>query len=249
MDHRDLVLGEDDEFRFHCHDGLDCFKKCCRDINICLTPYDVLRMKNFLGLSSGEFLDKYTIKVPVHHSGFSIVQIKMSEEDNLKCPFITPKGCRVYPERSWSCRIAPVDMLGGGKYSFAFESSRCHGLNEAKTQTIKEWVRDQGLEIYEEMEQGFSEIPKHLKLAVNRETDEKIIKLAFMACYDLDKFRSFLLDNPSLCEKMDINEEILNQIKHDDVQLMKFGFKLLSSGPERLKDLLTGGVEIYDTIS
>lgn len=208
-----------------------------------------LEDEKFPGPFFRRVLDKYTIKVPVHHSGFSIVQIKMSEEDNLKCPFITPKGCRVYPERSWSCRIAPVDMLGGGKYSFAFESSRCHGLNEAKTQTIKEWVRDQGLEIYEEMEQGFSEIPKHLKLAVNRETDEKIIKLAFMACYDLDKFRSFLLDNPSLCEKMDINEEILNQIKHDDVQLMKFGFKLLSSGPERLKDLLTGGVEIYDTIS
>ncbi|MDR3600030.1 MAG: YkgJ family cysteine cluster protein [Desulfosporosinus sp.] len=242
MDHRDLVLNEDSEFNFHCHDGLDCFKKCCRDINIFITPYDVLRMKNFLGISSGEFLEKYTLMVPVHHSGLSIVQIKMSEEDNLKCPFITPKGCRVYQERPWSCRIAPVDMLGEGKYSFAFESSRCHGLNETKSQTIKEWVRDQGLEIYEEMERGFSEIPEQLKLTVNQKTDKNIIKLFFMACYDLDKFRNFLINNSSLYEKMNLNEEILDRIRHDDVQLMKFGFKLLASGPDRLKDLLTGGL-------
>jgi hypothetical protein len=201
-------------------------------------------MKNFLGISSGEFLEKYTIKVPVDHHGFAIVQIKMSEEDNLICPFITPKGCGVYPERPWACRIAPVDMLSGGKYSFCFESSRCHGLNETKAQTIKEWVRDQGLEIYEEMEQGFSEIPEHLKLTSDQETNEKIIKLikiSFMACYDLDKFRNFLLNNPSLYEEMDLNEEILDRIRYDDVQLMKFGFKLLSPGPDRLIDLLTLG--------
>jgi len=239
MDHRYLVLDGDSEFKFHCHDGLDCFKKCCRDINIFLTPYDVLRMKNFLGISSGEFLEKYTLKVHVPQTGFSIVHIKMSEEDNLKCPFITPNGCRVYPERPWSCRIAPVDMLGGGKYSFVFESSRCHGLNETKAQTIKEWVRDQGLEIYEEMEQGFKEIPEHLKLTGDRETDEKITKLSFMACYNLDKFRNFLMNNPSLFEEMNLNEETQYRIRQDDVQLMKLGFKLLSLGPERLKALLT----------
>jgi hypothetical protein len=199
-------------------------------------------MKNFLGISSGEFLENYTLKVHVPHTGFSVVQIKMSEENNLICPFITPKGCQVYRERPWSCRIAPVDMVGRGKYSFIFESSRCHGLNETKTQTIKEWVRDQGLEIYEEMEQGFSEIPEHLKLTGDRETDEKIIKLFFMACYDLDKFRDFVVNNPSLTQKMNLNEEILDQIRNDDVQLMKFGFKLLSLGSERLKDLTTVGL-------
>ncbi|WP_407313629.1 YkgJ family cysteine cluster protein [Desulfosporosinus sp. SB140] len=237
MDHRRLVLNEDSEFNFHCHDGLDCFKKCCRDINIFLTPYDVLRMKNFLSLSSGEFLEKYTLKVQVPQTGLSVVQIKMSKEDNLKCPFITPKGCRVYQERPWSCRIAPVDMLGRGKYSFVFESSRCHGLNETKTQTVKEWVQDQGLEIYEEMEQGFNQIPNHLKLTGDQETDERIAKLSFSACYDLDKFRNFLMTNPALFVEMDLDKEILEQISHDDVQLMKFSFKLLSLGSDRLKNL------------
>ncbi|MGC7873169.1 YkgJ family cysteine cluster protein [Desulfosporosinus sp. SYSU MS00001] len=238
MDQRKLVLNEDSEFNFLCHDGLDCFKKCCRDINIYLTPYDVLRMKNLLGMSSGEFLDKYTLNVQLP-TGFSIVQIKMSEEDNLTCPFITSKGCRVYKERPWSCRIAPVDMLGGGKYSFIFESSRCHGLNEKKSQTIKEWISDQGLEIYEEMEQGFSEIPGYLKLTGDQEIDDKLIKLFFLACYDLDNFRSYLMHNTSLAEKMDVTVERFEEIRHDDVQLMNFGFQLLSLGTEHLKDLIS----------
>ncbi|EHQ90465.1 YkgJ family cysteine cluster protein [Desulfosporosinus youngiae] len=240
MNHRRLVLKEDSEFKFHCHDGLECFKKCCRDISIYLTPYDVLRMKNFLGLSSGEFLEKYTLKLHVPQTGFTVVYIKMSEEDDLKCPFITPKGCQVYLERPWSCRIAPVDMLGGGKYSFIFESSRCHGLNEEKSQTIKEWVCDQGLEIYEEMEQGFPEIANYLKPTGDKETDERMTELSFMACYDLDQFRNFLMNNPSLIEQMNIKEEGFERIKQDDVQLMKFGFKLLSLGSDRLKALLPG---------
>lgn len=240
MNHRELVLDEESEFRFHCHDGLDCFKKCCRDINIYLTPYDVLRMKNSLGLSSGEFLEKYTLKIPVHRSGLSIVQLKMSEENDLICPFITPKGCQVYRERPWACRIAPVEMRDDGKYSFCFDSSRCHGLNETKSQTIKEWLGEQGVEPYEAMEQGFSEIPRHLNITADRDIDERVVKLFFMACYDLDKFRRFLIDNSALYEEMNLTEETLDGIKHDDVQLMKFGFKLLSSGPDFLKGLSLG---------
>jgi uncharacterized protein len=237
MDHRYLVLKEDSKFEFHCHEGLDCFKKCCRDINIFLTPFDVLRAKNFLGISSGEFLEKYTLKVHAPHSGFSLVQIKMSEENDLKCPFITSKGCKVYQERPWSCRIAPVDMLGGGKYSFVFESSRCHGLNETKTQTIKEWVLDQGLEIYEEMEKGFSEITRYLKLTGEQEVDEKLTELFFTACYDLDQFRNLLVNNPFLLKKMDLDGDAIDKIMNDDVQLMRFGFELLTLGTDWLKNL------------
>lgn len=237
MNHRQLVLDENSEFQFHCHDGLECFKQCCRDINIYLTPYDVLRMKNSLGLPSGEFLERYTLNVQAPHTGFTFVQIKMSEEDNLKCPFITGKGCQVYQERPWSCRIAPVDMLGAGKYSFIFESSRCHGLNEPKVQTIKEWIKDQGLEIYDEMEEGFNEISEHLKLSGDKVRDQKIGKLFFLACYDLDKFRSLLMKNPYVFEKMHLSQELIAEIRQDDVKLMKFGFKLLSSGAGSLNDL------------
>ena len=53
-------LDEDAKFTFSCHPGVSCFNQCCSDVNIFLTPYDVLRLKNRLGISSQEFLDKYT---------------------------------------------------------------------------------------------------------------------------------------------------------------------------------------------
>ncbi len=35
----------DDKFKFSCHKELTCYNTCCRDVNIFLTPYDVLRMR------------------------------------------------------------------------------------------------------------------------------------------------------------------------------------------------------------
>ena len=52
------VLTSEDDFRFECRPGLECFTRCCRDITIFLTPYDVLRMKNALNISSGDFLSE-----------------------------------------------------------------------------------------------------------------------------------------------------------------------------------------------
>ena len=52
-------MDPEDIFRFHCHTGVSCFTQCCQDVNIVLTPYDVLRMRRGLGISSGEFIDKY----------------------------------------------------------------------------------------------------------------------------------------------------------------------------------------------
>ena len=54
-------LGPDDKFRFACHPGVSCFNRCCHDVNIFLTPYDLLRLKNRLHMSSEEFIAEHTI--------------------------------------------------------------------------------------------------------------------------------------------------------------------------------------------
>ncbi|HLA49892.1 MAG TPA: YkgJ family cysteine cluster protein, partial [Thermodesulfovibrionia bacterium] len=55
-----VKLTLDSKFKFRCHKAIKCFTKCCSNIDILLTPYDILRLKNRLRLSSGEFLSKYT---------------------------------------------------------------------------------------------------------------------------------------------------------------------------------------------
>ncbi|MCJ7629281.1 MAG: hypothetical protein MUO50_12955, partial [Longimicrobiales bacterium] len=58
-------LGPNDTFKFGCHPGVSCFNTCCSDVNVFLSPYDVLRLAERLGISSTEFLEKYTL-LPVH---------------------------------------------------------------------------------------------------------------------------------------------------------------------------------------
>ena len=54
-------LDEQSSFSFACHKGVPCFNECCGDVNIFLTPYDILRLKNNLNMSSEKFLAEHTI--------------------------------------------------------------------------------------------------------------------------------------------------------------------------------------------
>jgi hypothetical protein len=78
------VLNADDNFRFACHNSLACFTKCCRDITIFLTPYDILRMKNGLKMSSEDFLPAYTATL-IGDSGLPVVALKMLDDEEKSC--------------------------------------------------------------------------------------------------------------------------------------------------------------------
>ena len=219
----------DDKFKFSCHPGLACFGQCCRDINIFLSPYDVVRLKNKLGITSTEFLDRYAIRHSVPKSGFSVIQLKMREDQAFKCPFVTAGGCAVYAERPWSCRMAPVEMRGNSKYGFCFNNTYCLGLNEEKEQTVREWMRDQEMEIYEEAEKTFKEIPLRLNPAGPGKPGEILSELFFMACYDLDRFEKLVLE-PGFVKTFHLSRDVADKIKNDQIELMKYGFGWLLSG-------------------
>lgn len=224
----------EDKFKFSCHENLDCFKKCCRDINIFLTPFDVLRMKNKLNLTSGEFLKTYSHVLKVPGSGFPVVILKM-REDNLVCPFITDYGCQVYHVRPWSCRMAPIEVRGNGEYGIAFEKSRCHGLNEAREWTVKEWMDNQGLEDYIEPEELFGQIPLKIKSTGHEKLDQVMMEMVLVGCYDLDRFRKILVDQPELLDgQLDDSVELIMQ---DDTSLMKYAFKWLPNNLNNFEKL------------
>ena len=47
-------------FSFACHPGVSCFNRCCHEIDVILTPVDILKMKTELNMSSDKFLTQYT---------------------------------------------------------------------------------------------------------------------------------------------------------------------------------------------
>jgi len=93
-------MTEDDSFTFGCHGSLDCFTRCCRDVAIVLTPYDVLRLKRALRIESSELLDRYTLSPFNKEQKIPAVILRMDPETK-RCPFVTDQGCSVYANRPW----------------------------------------------------------------------------------------------------------------------------------------------------
>lgn len=217
------IFARDEKFRFECRRDLGCFNTCCRNVNIFLTPYDVLRMKNKLGLKSGEFLARYTTRLDKGNIPF--VLLKMREDADLACPFVTPDGCSIYDVRAWSCRIAPVDLRKDG-YTFIFDSDTCFGLNEDREWTLDEWYQDQGLKIYEEKEKLFREVPAHIAFTGMKNLDNHIKEMVYLACYDLDRFRRFVFET-RFREVFYLDEAEADKIRRDDEALMQYAFRWL----------------------
>ncbi len=108
-------LGPDSKFQFKCHKGVKCFTQCCRDINIILTPYDIIKLKTRLGVSSEEFLALYTEPQILEKTDLPVVTLKLLDEegsdpDHKACPFVREDGCLVYEDRPTTCRYYPLGV-------------------------------------------------------------------------------------------------------------------------------------------
>ena len=173
-------------FRFNCNPGIPCFTQCCQDITIVLTPYDILRMKKNLGISSDEFLEKYTLIVPKEKHVIPLIILKMNEEDK-KCPFVSEKGCDVYEDRPWPCRMYPLDVNDDGTFSVIAASSKCQGLTMEDEWKISDWLHDQGITPYEKRNEQLSELTISLSTWQLDIDNPKVTKMVTMALYNLDK--------------------------------------------------------------
>jgi Fe-S-cluster containining protein len=222
----------DDTFRFSCHPDIECFNRCCGDLNQCLTPYDILRLKKRLKLSSGEFLKGYT----THHigpgSGLPVVTLKMQEHENLSCPFVSKAGCTVYPDRPGSCRIYPLARIVQRRpnqhtcdeFHIVIKESHCLGFKELKEWTVREWKQDQAVNIYDEMNDLLMDIISLKNRSGRRKLTHRENESFYLACYDLDRFRDLVFEK-RLWEDHPVNEEVIKSLEEDDVALMRFGIE------------------------
>lgn len=222
-----------DKFRFLCHKGLSCFTKCCRDVNIFLTPYDVLRMKNALNISSGEFLEKYTIPLLLKEQKLRVVILKMEADKNKTCPFVTPEGCMIYEDRPWSCRMYPLGTTppkskeGAEEFCFIAEKSfPCLGFEQDKEWTVEEWLTDQEVDIYNKKSQPYMEITLEKCFLEGKGLGPSKTQMFYIACYDLDRFRRHLFES-RFFNLFDVEEEVIKRIRTDDGELLDFGVRWL----------------------
>jgi Fe-S-cluster containining protein len=219
---------------FGCHSGLPCFTRCCSDVNIVLTPVDVLRLSRRLGLTTTEFLARHALVPITKDLQLPVVMLRMGEDEGRRCAFVGEGGCTVYEDRPWSCRMYPVAMalpparagFEPRPLYFLLEDEFCHGREAGRTWSVDEWRRDQGVEEREELESGFRDLVSHPWFIGGRQLDPKRCDIFFTACYDLDKFRSFVFDSTFL-DRFDLDGETVERIRVNDEALLRFAFRWL----------------------
>ena len=152
---RPLAPGE--TFAFRCHPGVPCFNACCRDLELALTPYDVLQLAQGIGVPPSDFLNRYAVIEADDTTCFPRVYLGMVDDGQASCPFVSPAGCQVYAHRPGACRTYPMGRgasLGAPGappmvQHILVTESHCHGFGEGSPVTADDWAKDQGLAPYQ----------------------------------------------------------------------------------------------------
>jgi len=224
-------------FKFRCHSGVSCFTKCCHGVNIMLTPYDIVRLKNRLQMSSEEFLAVYTTPQVLEKTDLPVVTLKMLDDvpGEPACPFVREDGCLVYADRPTACRYYPLGF-GSLNYKeetedgfyFLVQEPHCRGFEEDKEWTVEEWRRDQGVDRHDEINSLWTElIVRKRSIPSNVRMTQKSKNMFFTASYDLDRFRRFVFES-SFLTLYDIDPEEVERIRTDELALLNFSFRWLN---------------------
>src|SRR3989338_5704510 len=221
--------------QFQCRKGISCWNACCSNIDISLTPYDIVRLKQRLGLSSTELLQKYTVPYELEPGGIAGVKLR-PVENGTACRFMTAEGCSVYEDRPTACRYYPVALLSMRKQDEYTDTSsyalvredHCLGHHEPRSLTIDEYRKEQGVEEYDEFARGWRQLILKKKSAGPSigKPSKRSLQLFFMACYDTDRFREFVAGE-GFTQLYDIPADEMKKLLIDDTELMLFGFRFL----------------------
>ncbi|MCP4627765.1 MAG: YkgJ family cysteine cluster protein [bacterium] len=219
-------------FCFSCHPEVPCFNECCRDLNQFLTPYDILRLKNHLGLSSGKFLEQYTFQHIGPDSGLPIITLKPGDQMDLICPFVTPAGCSVYEDRPSSCRTYPL-MRGVSRSResgmmveqfMVLKEQHCCGFDKGTARTVRQWIDEQGIAVYNEINDKLLQIISLKNIQKPGALNIKSRHMFFTALYDPDNFKSQIINN-ALLEDMPLDPSQVDKAFEDDLALLEVGMK------------------------
>lgn len=221
--------------RFRCHRGVACWNACCSNIDISLTPHDIVRLKRQLGLSSTEFLQQYTVPYEMEKDGIAGVKLR-PVDGGCACRFMTPEGCGVYASRPTACRYYPLALLSMRRQgestdrdAYALvQEPHCRGHDEARTLTIDAYRAEQGLPELDELARGWRQLVLKRKSCgpALGTPSRRSLQLFFMACYDVDRFRDFVA-SAGFAALFDLPDDEMRAILRDDEALLQFGFRLL----------------------
>ncbi len=230
-----VELTLDSTFQFRCHKGIACFNACCKSIDITLTPYDILRLKRRLEQSSKEFVGRYTLPFEMDFHGLPGLKL-VTKPGTTECVFLTEGGCSVYEHRPAACRyyalgslgVRPKDKAEIEDLYFLVRESHCLGHEEAKTQTVRDYRVEQGVDEYDEMNREWRAliIKKRSSGPTIGQPSARSMQLFDMCSYDMDSFREFIVSE-GFRSVFDLQDTEIDRLAEDEDELLRFSMRFL----------------------
>ena len=227
----ELKPGE--HFAFACHPGVGCFNACCGDLNLVLTPYDVLRLRRGLGgLPSRVFVENLGEVSQRRDTGLPEMRLRMNKDEKHACPFVRPEGCSVYADRPGACRTYPLGRATRPgpegetlEQFFVVREPHCRGFEQERQWTAGEWLQDQGLSPYNLSNDRYMQLVSAWR-AAGRGLDSRRMSMVFLALYQPDDFQRFLRDM-KIFERLEVEPERMARIFADEEAALDFGLDWL----------------------
>ncbi|MCP4993382.1 MAG: YkgJ family cysteine cluster protein [Gammaproteobacteria bacterium] len=227
-------LGLGSKFSFKCYKGISCFNACCKQADITLTPYDIIRLKDNVGKSSTDFLKDHTVPFQMDQDGLPGVKLRTTNEG--ACLFMTDEGCSVYEDRPTACRYYPLGHMAmhatgadsDETHYFLVSEDHCKGHDEDNEMTVGEYLKDQGVAVYAEMNKEWMDLMLKKRSSgpsVGR-PPEATLQMYFMCSFDMDRFRRFVLSD-SFRNSYSLEDSAYEVFEKEDISLMQFGFKFM----------------------
>jgi Fe-S-cluster containining protein len=221
----------DRPFVFSCGPSVSCFNRCCRELNQFLTPYDILRLRQGLKVSSGEFLVRYGSVHDGPETGLPVVSFRTDASSGHRCPLVSEQGCRVYADRPSSCRSYPLMRLASrnretGRISerfFLLKEPHCRGFETGRPQTLRQWIAGQGLSVFNEMNDRMLALISLKNRRRPGPLDSDARQRFVTALYDLDEFRRQVF--PTLIGDERYEPALRRTAEDDDTELLKLAFQ------------------------
>jgi uncharacterized protein len=187
-------------FSFLCHSGIDCFTHCCRQLELALTPYDVLRLKNAAGLSSSAFLEHYVIIEQDNNDIFPRFYLTMVDDGMESCVFVSKQGCTFYRDRPGACRAYPMGRAAVRTnqntiedFFILIQEPHCHGFTEDMAQTPAKYCQEQGLLPYNRFNDAVATILQHENVRQGMSFTAEQTEGFVLSLYNIDTFRDKIL--------------------------------------------------------
>ncbi len=222
------------KLKFSCHKGISCFNACCKQADITLTPYDIIRLKESLGKSSTEFLKEHTVPFQMEQDG--LPGVKLRTTDDGVCLFMTEEGCSVYADRPTSCRYYPLGHMSmrqtGAEHEethyFLVQEQHCKGHDEARELTIQEYLKEQDTAFHDEMNKEWLQVMLKKRSAGSTvgALPESTLQMFFMCSFDMDRFRRFVLSD-AFRSTYELEDSVYEVLEKEDIPLMQFGAKFM----------------------